>query len=798
MYRSPPTAWEPVSLAVGLLLAGRLAALRVRLGSSGVQFDWAEAALLLGLVLVDGPTVVVGAAVAAAVVLAWRRIEPVKVAFNVAATVAATTAAVSIAHWAAGGHLQPDTLRGSAALLLGVSAYPLLNDLAVAIAVAHTRGVSPFRVFAEGWSALAVTFVGNVTVAFGVLALAEMNPVLLVLCPPVLWLVHQAYAGRLRARGERVAWQRLAAASHALNRLDEAEVIRAAVRGAAELFDADTVEIELLDGPESRRLTRGNAAGDCWHGAPGGEVRAEPTVLSTPLVDLRGVAIGEVRLCFREPVTRSEYAELALATFTDALTSALRNAQSHARLRAAASRAEHEATHDVLTGLPNRRCLLDRGERDRAALLADGRGGTLGLLLLDFDHFKEVNDTLGHAAGDLLLTSAAARLAGVVGAGEMMARLGGDEFALLLPRRADEATAASEAAERARGLLAVLAEPVVVGGVALTVEASVGLAVTPVGPAADCDTAELLRRAEMAMYQAKRTTRAVAAYDPSRDAASVDRLTLAAELRTALAHPDQLVLHLQPSIDLVSGAPIGAEALIRWEHPRRGPMTPAEFVPLIEHTDLVGPFSRYVLDRALEVSSSWVAEGLRLPIAVNLSARSLLDTGLVADVAALLAKYHVPPELLVLEITETVVMSELDVVEEVLDGLRALGVQLSVDDFGTGYSSLTFLARVRVHEVKIDRSFVGAMHSSKEAAAIVRTTIELARTLGLRVVAEGVERTDQRDALTRLGCDAAQGYHLFPPMPVDQATRAVWVALAAADAGPGVVQLGRARRADDR
>jgi EAL domain-containing protein (putative c-di-GMP-specific phosphodiesterase class I) len=227
-------------------------------------------------------------------------------------------------------------------------------------------------------------------------------------------------------------------------------------------------------------------------------------------------------------------------------------------------------------------------------------------------------------------------------------------------------------------------------------------------------------------------------------------------------------------------------------------MTPSEFVPMIEHTDLVRPFSRYIVDRALEVSSSWLAEGLRLPIAVNLSARSLLDRDLPGEVGTLLEKYGVPPELLVLEITETVVMSELEVVEEVLDGFRTLGVRLSVDDFGTGYSSLTFLARVQVDEVKIDRSFVQAMNSSREAAAIVRATIELGRALGLRVVAEGVEQADQRTALARLGCDAAQGYHLFPPMPVDQATAAIWAALAEAEAhGPSVVQLGRARRGED-
>jgi diguanylate cyclase (GGDEF)-like protein len=796
LAQSPPRQWGPVVLAVALMVASRLISVRVVVRGTGVQFDWAEAAVLTALVLTTGPVVVLGAVVAVALALGRRRLDPLKVAFNGAMTAVAATLAVWTVYAVAGGMPDPTTVTGAGALLLGILAFPVVNDLAVAFAVAEEQGVSPLRTVRSEIGTLAVTFVGNVTGAFGVLALAYANPVLLVLAPPTLWLVHEAYAGRLRSRSERLAWQRLASTIEGLNRLDEAEVIESAVRGAASLFSADVVEIELVDGPESRRLTRGSARGEIRHGPPGGEARAEPTVLSTPLVDSGGVAVGEVRLCFRSEVVRGEREELVMTTFAGALVSALRNAQAHHRLRAVATRKEHEATHDTLTGLPNRNCLLQRGE-DARAQAADGT--VLGLLLLDFNHFKEVNDTLGHAAGDLLLTSAATRLRAVSRDGEMLARLGGDEFALLLTRLPDAPAAAGLVEERALELLAVLGEPVVVGGVAVTVEAGVGVAITPVGPEEVCGTAELLRRAEVAMYEAKRTARAVAAYDASRDAGSLDRLALAAELRAALDHPDQLVLYLQPSIDLASGAPTGAEALIRWEHPRRGAMTPSEFVPMVEHTDLVRPFSRYVVDRALEVSSSWLAEGLRLSISVNLSARSLLDRDLPSDVAALLEKYDVPPELLVLEITETVVMSELEVVEEVLDALRALGVRLSVDDFGTGYSSLTFLARVRVDEVKIDRSFVRAMNTSREAAAIVRTTIELGRSLGLRVVAEGVERADQRAALTRLGCDAAQGYHLFPPMPVHQATAAIWTALAAAEAhGPAVVQLGRSRRTEDR
>jgi diguanylate cyclase (GGDEF)-like protein len=799
LVQSPPDNWTVVGLAVATMIAGRIMALRVRVGSTTIQFDWAEAALIIAVVLVDGPVVVVGAAVAVTAVMMWNRFDPLKQLFNVSTTVITASTVTWIAHsLAPGGAIDPMSPAGAVAILAGISTYPVLNDFAVAAAMAHDRGLAALRNFVGELSTLLVTFVGNVTAAFGVLALAAANPLFLILCTPILWLVHQAYVGRIQARLERVAWQRLAAAIHGLSRLDEAEVAGAAVRGAADLFGADIVEIEVVDGSGARRLTRGDAHGDLWSGAPGEEARTESTVLPVPLADRRGDPIGELRLCFGSHTTLGTREELALASFADALVSALSNAQVHDRLRAVASRNAHDVTHDALTGLPNRHCLLERGETLRSRVRPGSEDGALALLLLDFDQFKEVDATLGHAAGDLLLSSVAARLTAAKSHDEMLVRLDGDEFAVLLQALPD-AAAASRAADRARELLAVVGEPILVDGVTLTVEAGVGLAVTPL-QADDCDTAELLRRAEVAKYQGKRIGGGIVAYDARQDAGAVDRLAMVGELRTALAQSDQLVLHLQPSIDLASGAPIGAEALIRWDHPRRGPMLPTDFVPLVEHTDLVRPFSRYVVDRALEVSSAWMAEGLRLPIAVNLSARSLLDRDLPADIGAMLATYRVPPELLVLEITETVVMSDLEVVEEVLAGLRALGVQLSVDDFGTGYSSLTFLARVPVDEVKIDRSFVGSMMSSAEGAAIVRMTIELGHALALRVVAEGVERPDQLAALTRLGCDAAQGNHLYPPMTVDDATDAVWAALAGAerDHGPSVVRLRRSRRTDER
>jgi diguanylate cyclase (GGDEF)-like protein len=405
-----------------------------------------------------------------------------------------------------------------------------------------------------------------------------------------------------------------------------------------------------------------------------------------------------------------------------------------------------------------------------------------------------VGIVLGHAAGDSLLQITAARLGEVTRPGELLARLGGDEFGLLLTSlpltdaepgvQSDRPASLRYCLRRAREVTEQLATPTEVAGVRISVEASVGVVVSSAGSA---DMNELLRRADIAMYQAKKGGARVAWYDSANDAASTDRLALIAELREALATDDQLVLALQPVVDLVSGAPTGVEALIRWKHPRRGQLSPADFVRAVENSELLGQFTRYVIDKALTAAAQWTALGLDVPVAVNLSARNLLDPRLPADVAELLRQHRMPASRLIVEITETVVMSEREVVDEVLAGLRALGVGLSVDDFGTGYSSLTFLTRIRVDELKVDRTFVGKMADSAEAAAIVRTILDLARDLGLRVVAEGVETADQRAALTALGCTAAQGFHFSKPMAAENVLGVL--RSLAANAQPKVVPL---------
>jgi diguanylate cyclase (GGDEF)-like protein len=456
-----------------------------------------------------------------------------------------------------------------------------------------------------------------------------------------------------------------------------------------------------------------------------------------------------------------------LAAFGDALGAALHDAATHSALRDLHERTSYESSHDPLTRLPNRDALLERG---RVMLANCSPTSPVALLLLDLDNFKVVNDTLGHLAGDELLQRTASRLAADAGENELIARLGGDEFALLMSDLPGEGSEGLEAAtavalRRARGLAAKLAAPIEVAGVTLSAEVSAGVVVATAGP---IGLIELLRRADIALYQAKGSGMRATVYQPGRDDTSTDRLALAAELKAALAADDQFSLVLQPSVELRSGMPIGVEALVRWHHPRRGLLTPVHFVRAVEASDLLGQFTRKILDRALKVAATLAAAGHELTVSVNLSPRSLLDPQLPADLAEMLRLHRVPARHLTLEIIETVVVSPLPVIDQVLHSLRSLGVRFAVDDFGTGYSSLTFLTRISVDELKVDRTFVAKMGESKQTAAIVNAVVDLGRQLGIRVVAEGVETAEQRAALVRLGCDAGQGFHFGRSVTEDE------------------------------
>ncbi|GGV25476.1 GGDEF-domain containing protein [Streptomyces filipinensis] len=424
----------------------------------------------------------------------------------------------------------------------------------------------------------------------------------------------------------------------------------------------------------------------------------------------------------------------------------------------ARARAE-EQLRDPLTGLPNRQWLL---ERIWTALDdAERIGARSALMLIDLDRFRSVNDTLGHLAGDRLLLQIADRLRLALPRGAEAARLGGDEFAVLLPV-ADSTTSATRVA---RGLVAALSSPLDLDGLTLVLEASAGVAVFPDHA---LDAEGLLRRADVAMYQAKRDRTGVEVYESKRDSNTPDRLGLLGDLRRALdAHEVQL--HYQPKVRF-DGQVAGLEALVRWVHPERGKVPPDEFIAIAESSGLMPHLTEYVLETALAQVARWRAQGLRVPVAVNVSPRDVHTPGFAGSVAARLARHGVPAGALQLEITEHVLLEDPQRAADTLAGLTGHGVKMSLDDFGTGYSSLVHLRRLPVSELKIDRSFVARLAVDTEDAEIVRCTVDLAHSLGLLVVAEGVEDDETWERLRDLGCDAVQGWLVAAAMPPEETT----------------------------
>ncbi|MFF7573553.1 putative bifunctional diguanylate cyclase/phosphodiesterase [Streptomyces sp. NPDC008061] len=424
----------------------------------------------------------------------------------------------------------------------------------------------------------------------------------------------------------------------------------------------------------------------------------------------------------------------------------------------ARARAE-EQLRDPLTGLPNRQWLL---ERTWTALEdAENIGARSALVLIDLDRFRAVNDTLGHLAGDRLLLQIAERLRLALPRGAEAARLGGDEFAVLLPT-ADSTTSAQRVA---RHLVAELSSPLDLDGLTLVLEASAGVAVYPDHA---LDAEGLLRRADVAMYQAKRDRTGVEVYESKRDSNTPDRLGLLGDLRRAL-DAGEVELHYQPKVRF-DGQVAGLEALVRWVHPERGRVPPDEFIAIAESSGLMPHLTDYVLETALAQVARWRAQGLFVPVAVNVSPRDVHTPGFAGGVAARLARHGVPAGSLQLEITEHVLLEDPQRAADTLAGLTGHGVKMSLDDFGTGYSSLVHLRRLPVSELKIDRSFVARLAVDNEDAEIVRCTIDLAHSLGLLVVAEGVEDDETWERLRDLRCDAVQGWLVAAAMPPQETT----------------------------
>ncbi len=458
-------------------------------------------------------------------------------------------------------------------------------------------------------------------------------------------------------------------------------------------------------------------------------------------------AEGEARRSYRA-------IEAQALGWSSALADAHRNLElAVARRMSDQASLRHQATHDPLTGLANRRLLWESLE---GAIASGQGGGTLALLLLDLDRFKEINDNLGLDAGDAVLRQVASRVRTALGDDPTIARLGGDEFGAILPG-CDEAAAIGAAAR----ILESLGRPMEVEGQRIDLGGSIGVALHPDHGS---DPGTLLRFADIAMYSAKRDHGGTAVYDRGQSRNDPRRLAMIAELRQGIDRGD-LRLHYQPKIDLATMRPVGVEALVRWEHPEDGLIPPDLFIPLAEETGLIRPLGSWTLREGLRQERAWRRAGRRLGIAVNLTAENLTDRELAPTVERLLGEFGTPPGALTLEITESAMLADPASALGVLERIRGRGVRIAIDDFGTGYSSLSYLKRLPVDEVKVDRSFVRDLTSDRRDACIVRAVIDLARNFGLRVVAEGVEGRAVADRLRAMGCDQAQGYYFARPMP---------------------------------
>ncbi|MFI5492765.1 putative bifunctional diguanylate cyclase/phosphodiesterase [Actinoplanes sp. NPDC051859] len=759
------------AVAVLLVALAQLARLRVRVGRSTVSVSWGEAAFILGFALAPPgwlpATTLLGAA-AAWLLITWLNGHRAVVdVLHLAASLSLGAAGAALVAYAIiGPGATVSSSRTQAGLIAGAATYLCITLGLALLTILLNRDATPRHLTVRALHAKLPMFVGNVLVGLSALYALVNGPLWLIALAPVLWLLQRTYRYHLRAEEERRLWAAFARATRALSGPDEAVVAAAGLRGALDVFGAQRVRIEV-GGAGGRQY-----AAQATHDETPGPVR-------TRTMAVGGTTVGVLTVWFAGPVPPGPHEELAVSAYADVLAAALHDAAAHERLALLDAQVAYDNVHDHLTGLANRGALLSDGESLLQAVPPDR---AVAVLLLDLQHFQEINGTLGHRAGDDVLRTVAARLTELARERELVARLGDDEFAVLLPgivTLTDSTTPPNPLAQvvrRAREIVDRLAQPTEVAGVRLIIECAVGVVVEQ---ASHADLSELIRRAGVALKQAKELHVSVAAYDSARDASSTDHLALPAELHEALRASDQLVLMLQPEVDLGTGAPTGVEALIRWDHPRRGLLSPAAFIGTVEHSELLAPFTRYVLDRALGAAAGWAAAGIDVPVSVNVSARSLLDATFPAQVADALRRHRTSPARLVLEITESVAVSEHGVVDEVLAALRDMQVQISVDDFGTGFSSLAFVTRVQVDELKVDRSFVTDMTDSPAAAAIVRGAVELGARLGARVVAEGVETADQRAALLALGCTAAQGYHFSRPLPVDKIVPAL-VHLAAA------------------
>jgi diguanylate cyclase (GGDEF)-like protein len=760
----PSPFWTPAALFAAFL-AAEATHLHIEFRRQNNSISLSEIPLIVGLFFVDPLTLLLVRLLAAATVAVLQHRPLVKALFNLA-LFSAEVVVASLVFYAFPTHdiTQPESWLAAVAALFAVLA---LTVTAMQGVILLTEGPQPWAKVGLNAMLSALIVALNGAVALVVVMVLHISPwsglVLAVLCA-VLLVAYRAYARSFR---QHASLRRVYGFSRLLELTRSSEApLDTALNEARDVLNASTITMRLIgerplsimvdgdgrastppplepDDPISTRA-RGSRSGFLLSGRKAEAALAARGAREIIAVPLRSGpdALGHIEFSDRQSsMSRYTSEDVQVAdTLATRLTAAIENQDLVARLR-------HAAYHDLLTGLPTRARL---GQHLDAAIEGSSAGdGVVALVQLDLDRFKEVNDSLGHTWGDELLVLVGQRLSRSSPDGAVVARVGADEFAVTV-----RVPGASEAAELAATLRDAVSTSYPLAGLTIDASATVGVALAPDHGS---DSPTLMRRVDVALSNAKNVGRRVSMYDPSMEQESLQRLRLVTELRTALA-AGQVVVRYQPKINLRSRDLVGVEALVRWNHPEYGEVAPDRFVPLAEVTGLIGILTDHVLRASLAQCRQWLDRDLRIPVAVNLSARSLSDAEFPDRVAGMLREYDVPADLLSFELTESSVMSDPDRMQPVLLRLHDLGTGLSIDDFGTGYSSLSQLRRLPVDEVKIDKEFVFTMGTDLGDLAIVRAIIELAHSLALRVVAEGVEDELARDLLAGNDCDVIQGY----------------------------------------
>jgi diguanylate cyclase (GGDEF)-like protein len=810
LYVGPVHALSPLAhphlpwwaIAVAFAVAERCVVhLHFRRGAH--SFSLGDIPLVFGLIFCSAESFIVGCLLGCGLMLLFdRRLPPVKFVFNIGQLALHACIALLVVHALAPGSGHVDTQTWLSALI-ATQVSALVGSSLILAAISLTEGRVKARTIVHMLSMDLVVTTSNASLGLcgAVIIAADPQALPLLLLPSAtLFAAYRAYLSE-RERHKRLEF--LYEANRTLARSREiAHALEGLLVRSLEAFRAEQAEIILFGSEENPSLRTLLGPGNYRElmepvdsevadeirdmlERSGGAITLDPPFSGgrlEPYLESRGVThammaplpgeervIGAIMLANRFGVVRSfDHDDLRLLdTLAGNASVALqydRLEQAVLQLSVLQERLHHQAYHDPLTNLANRSLFTDKVKEAIAE-----RRGELAVLFIDLDDFKTINDSLGHAAGDELLMSAASRLRACLRPKDLVARLGGDEFAVMVEDAHDAEAAAVKVARR---IMEAFVLPVDVGSESVAVYVSVGIAASH---GADSSAEQLIRDADVAMYKAKTSGKGhFQVFHPSMGAAVLERHGLKEELRLAIER-QELTLYFQPIVDLDTGRVVAEEALVRWEHPRRGVVGPTEFVPLAEETGLILSLGQYVLEEACQQARRWQSHADADPTAaaevtvhVNLSAVELRDPELVARVRATIDDAGVDPRSLVFEITETVLLEDTERVSATIGELRALGVRFALDDFGTGYSSLSYLHTLPFDMLKIAKSFIDGLARGGREASFVRMIIDLARTLGVTVIAEGIEAHEQAVALVALDCDLGQGFYLGLPEPVRQ------------------------------